>query len=962
MSSIPPPSRLPTSTYRLQFNKNFTFNQAKELVGFFYDLGISDLYASPIFMAVRGSVHGYDVTDLSKINPEIGTEQELEELAKALHEKQMGLILDVVPNHMYVADASNRWWYDLLESGSHSPFAHFFDINWRPTNQLLKDKVLLPYLGQQYGKVLENGELQIAFTESGFTVHYGGKSWPLNPLSWISILEPLAQNVKTHFDEDHPDRMELESVLSSLNHFPAFSEMEVEKSKEFHREKEVVKRRLTALIENNKEMKAGLDAALNTINGQKGDSKSFDKLEEILSKQMYRLCFWRVASEEINYRRFFDINELAAIRVEEPDVFAAVHQLVFKLVREGLVSGLRIDHVDGLYDPKKYLEELQKNCQSILEIDTPFYVLVEKILSLKEGLNDQWKAAGTTGYDFMNTLNHLFIKKENAAAFKNLYEGFIGTVAPLTDLVYEAKKFICIVSMSSEIHSLSAWLKTISEQHRWSQDFTLGNLRFALQEVIASFPVYRSYATDEPLEIPSNSSAFILSALKDARRRNWAISGAAFDFIESVLLFKDPEGLSDEQLRERRKFVMRFQQLTGAVMAKGVEDTVFYRFYPLVSINEVGQELNLFGITIENFHGQNLQRKERLSGSLLATSTHDTKRSEDIRARLHVLSEIPSEWEEVLERWREINRPLKKHSDEEIIPEANEEYLIYQELLGSWPIEQMDEKKFEIYLERILNHVKKILREAKVHSSWINPNEDYENAVQEYVKAILSRSDENQFLKDFLRFHARIAYPGLYNSLSQTLLKICSPGIPDFYQGTEKWHFRLVDPDNRFPVDYIYSQKALEEIKESKNRDRKQFVKELAEHLENGKLKIFLIATALNLRKSLPKLFEQGEYIPLAVEGELSNHLIAFAREHDKECLIVIAGRFFSSLCSRQEKPIGEQYWKETNLILKEKIPKGVYEDIFTGVAIPLMQKSMPVAKILVELPFTILKLKKGEE
>jgi len=654
---------LPTSTYRFQFNHNFTLKQASALIDYLSDLGITDCYASPLTLARRGSLHGYDVTDHSIINPEIGGEEQLVEFACGLRFRSMGLILDTVPNHMCIAHPSNGWWVDVLENGPSSPFARFFDIDWDPPKADLKNKVLLPVLGDQYGKVLENQQIKITCEGGTFALHFYEFVLPVAPRTWTLLLEPVLEKLRPILGESDSAVVELASIVTALTYLPLRTETDQARVKERLREKEVIKGRLSALTETSADVRAAIDVSLTEINGVKGDPRSFDRLERLLEDQAYRLSFWGVATDEINYRRFFDINELAAIRVEEPEVFDAVHRLTLRLVQQGLITGLRIDHVDGLLDPGQYLRLLQKRCAEAQArniehphsaVDSgrayPFYVIAEKILTGPERLSKDWPVYGTTGYEFLNMLNSVFVEDRNGEQFRDLYGRFTGAQPDFRELVYQCKRLVLRASMSGEQNMLARRLDRISEQHRWSRDFTLNSLGRVLAEVIACFPVYRSYVTATG-ELTDDDRRYIRSAISHAKRRNPALSPSAFDFLASVLLLEHPKGLDEAARAERLQFTLQFQQLTSPVNAKGYEDTALYRFYPLASLNEVGGGPAPFGLSVQAFHAGNVRRLEEWPHGLSATTTHDTKRSEDVRARINVLSEIPDEWERAIWRW-----------------------------------------------------------------------------------------------------------------------------------------------------------------------------------------------------------------------------------------------------------------------------------------------------------------------
>jgi (1->4)-alpha-D-glucan 1-alpha-D-glucosylmutase len=946
-------ARIPVSTYRLQFNSRFPFADARALLDYYAELGISDIYSSPILMARPGSVHGYDVIDHTKINPELGTEDEFVALARELRERGMGILMDVVPNHMCIASSRNRWWQDVLENGPGSPYSRFFDIDWHPPKESFANKVLLPTLGDQYGRVLENQEIRVSYRGGAFFANYYETSLPLAPRSITRILQLALAELKKALSDSHADVLELESIMTALSHLPPRTEKDPARIRERRRENLVIKRRLSNLVKSSQQVRHSVHQALMELNGRRDDPRSFDLLEQLLSEQSYRLSYWRVAADEINYRRFFDINELAAVRVEERPVFTAVHEIIFRLLKKGCITGLRIDHVDGLLDPEKYLHDLQRTCAALLKKsraasadgdaatslsggagrkDKHFYVVVEKILGHDELLRADWPIYGTTGYEFMNLLNGVFVDTRNGQAFHELYRNFTGVSDSFGRILYDAKKLILRVAMSSELHVLARRLDDISEQHRWSRDFTFNSLQDALGEVIAAFPVYRSYIRRTLTSVSADDRLHIRTAIRAAKRRNPGINASVFDFIESLLLLQDPKGLSESDRAERRNFAMRFQQLTAPVTAKGLEDTAFYRFYPLASLNEVGGEPAIFGVSLERFHGRNLERMEYWAAALSATSTHDTKRGEDVRARINVLSEIPEEWNDSIHLWRELNHDRKTKVAGELAPDGNEEYLIYQTLVGAWPFAEMSEDGHAEFVSRIQDYMNKALKEAKLHTSWISADEDYERAVREFIARILESDEPNQFLREFMPFQKRVARAGLFNSLSQTLLKITAPGVPDFYQGTEVWNLSLVDPDNRRPVDYERHREILSSVKAA-DENPAALVEKLMREPEDDRLKLYLTRRALRFRMTESGLFGAGSYVPLRALGARARHVISFARRHDEKEALIIAGRFFTRLCDiGRELPVGARAWRDTVVLLGDGRPAGAtYRDVLTG-------------------------------
>ncbi|HEY0321284.1 MAG TPA: malto-oligosyltrehalose synthase [Pyrinomonadaceae bacterium] len=974
-------ARIPVTTYRLQFNNQFTFADAQVLVDYFAELGVGCIYSSPILMARPGSLHGYDVVDHTKINPELGTEEEFVQFAHRLRERGMGVLMDVVPNHMCIASTANRWWQDVLENGPSSPYARFFDIDWNPPKENFANKVLLPILGDQYGRVLENQEIKVTYRGGAFFANYYENSLPVAPRSVIHILQIAHGELRKALSDSHGDVLELESIMTALSHLPSRTDSNPARVVEQRREIVVIKRRLSNLVKSSQQVRHAVHQALIELNGRRDDPRSFDRLEQFLSEQFYRLSYWRVAADEINYRRFFDINELAAIRIEERPVFTVVHEVVFRLLKKDCVSGLRIDHVDGLLDPEKYLRDLQRAAAAVMkksrgayadadaasstgasrvdQTEKPFYVVVEKILEHDELLRTDWPVYGTTGYEFTNLLNGVFVDTYNGQAFHELYRNFTGTSESFSKILYDAKKLILKIAMSSELHVLARRLDEISEQHRWSRDFTLNSLQDALSEVIAAFPVYRSYIRRTLTSVSTDDRLHIKTATRAAKRRNPGINASIFDFIESILLLRDPKGLREEHRAARRNFVMRFQQLTAPVTAKGLEDTAFYRFYPLASLNEVGGEPAIFGVSLERFHSRNQERMESWPAALSATSTHDTKRGEDVRARINVLSEMPEEWNHWIHLWRELNHDRKPKVAGELAPDGNEEYLIYQTLIGAWPFVEMSAAAHGEFVSRIQEYMNKALKEAKVHTSWVSADEDYERAVRAFIARILEPGEQNQFLLEFAPFQRRAARAGIFNSLSQTLLKITAPGVPDFYQGTEVWNLSLVDPDNRRPVDYARRRELLNSIKAVEEENQLALVDELMREPEDERLKLYLTRRALRFRLKERELFAGGVYVPLTAAGERVRNIISFARRLADREVLVIAGRFFTRLCDiKSELPVGANAWRDTVVIAGEQAG-ATYRDVLTGRSFSAVDYNgsgaLALADVLAHLPVALL-------
>ncbi len=939
-------TRLPAATYRLQFNRSFTFAEATEIVPYLNGLGVTHCYASSYLKAVPGSLHGYDIVDPTVLNPEIGTEEAFREFVQVLRRHDMGHVLDVVPNHMGIGQSANRWWQDVLENGPSSRYADLFDIDWSPVKRELEGKVLLPILGDLYGTVLENQEIALTYADGGFRFRYYDHTLPVAPKSWIAILTHRLDDLIARDGADAPHVREVQSIVTALRHLPARTEVTPDRVSERYREKEIAGQRLAALVKDNPAVEKFIADNVRLFNGTRGEPGSFDLLDDLLDDQPYRLAYWRVASEEINYRRFFDINELAAIRMENEAVLAESHAMIFRLLKEGSLSGIRIDHVDGLYDPGRYLRHLQEWAEQELAGPAerqgrdghPLFLVVEKILDTDEPLPEDWPVAGTTGYEFLNQLNGLFVQSAYERAMDDIYARFIGRRIVYDDLIYETKKLIMNVSMASEINVLGHQLNLLSERDRRTRDFTLNSLTDAIREIIACFPVYRTYVTDGPEPVSDRDRAYIRLACVRAKRRNPAVSGLVFDYVRSMLLKEWDERIRQDR-RDLLRFTMKFQQTTSPVTAKGIEDTANYIYNRLVSLNEVGGDPKLFGISPALFHARMRDRRARWPHALSTTSTHDTKRSEDVRARINVLSEIPLEWKAHVHRWHRLNKKHVTVLDGQPAPGRNEEYLLYQTLIGAWPLTEMDEAESRSFLDRIQAYMNKALKEAKQHSSWMNPDQAYEQAMARFVEAILDRSGPNQFLEDFLPFQGRIARYGLCNSLAQVLVKITAPGIPDFYQGTELWDFSLVDPDNRRPVDFAARAAMVKELERvTANADpagRGWLVRTLMASCQDGRIKLYLTLTALNFRRTHAALFQDGDYLSLDAQGVRRDHVCAFARgpaDRPDQAVLTIVPRLVAGLMQDSGKfPLGADAWRGTVLPVPTAKRGTRYRNVLTG-------------------------------
>ncbi len=942
--------RIPVTTYRLQLNQRFTFGDAAGVVGYLHDLGITDLYASPVSAARAGSIHGYDVVDHERLNPELGGEEAFARLSDALRARQMAVLLDIVPNHMCIASDKNRRWLDVLENGPSSLDARFFDIDWRPPKAELQGRVLLPVLGDQFGRVLET-HIQAGYQDGAFFLSYYETRVPMTPRSWLHVLEPALGSQRGRFGDEHPMVLELESIVRAIGHLPSRTESAPAKVRERRHEREIIQRRLASLMAYSAETRGAVEDSLRVINGEKGQPHTFDRLEKVVAEQAYRPSDWRVAAHEINYRRFFDINDLAAIRVEDPVVFAAVHALPLRLAREGIVTGFRIDHVDGLYDPEKYLQDLQHGFRETTGQESCF-VVVEKILAPDEKLPPEWPVAGTTGYEFLGLVSSVLVDPSAGPHLRDL-AARLGGPDSFADEAYASKKLVLHTAMSAELAVLARRLDRISEQHRYTRDFTLTSLREVLTEVIASFPVYRTYIRPGDTIVGERDRRPIEMAIRLGKRRNPVMNESLFDFVRSVLMLEEPDGLTEAQRAERREFVLRMQQLTGPVMAKGLEDTAFYRYFPLAALNEVGGDPDAFGYPIEEFHRRNAERARTFPHGLSASATHDTKRGEDTRARLIVLSEMPEAWADAVDRWRALNRPHRGDGGGFEAPDGVEELLLYQTLVGACPPGGVGSEPG--FPARVREYLHKALLEAKVHTSWVNHNEPYEAAVARFVDAVLDPRRSPDFLDDLQAFVTRVAEPGYWTSLAQVLLKVASPGIPDFYQGTELWDFSLVDPDNRRPVDYETRRRLLAELNVEAERDLPALAARLMAEPRDGRLKLLVTTRALSLRRAHARLFAEGDYQPLTVTGSRAAHVVAFARTHENEAVIAVTGRHFVRLGGR---PTGET-WADTKLQLPANLAHFRFSEALT--ARPLNGRigspihALPVAEVLAHLPVAMI-------
>ncbi len=981
------PPAAPTATYRLQFGPGFGFGEAQALVPYLDALGISHVYASPILKARRGSTHGYDIIDHNALNDDLGDEAAFAAFTAALRGRGMGLILDFVPNHMGIGHADNAWWLDVLEWGPDSPYAGYFDIDWQPEKRELRGKVLLPFLGDHYGTVLESGALALRFDPDtgGFSVWYHDHRFPIAPEHSARILAVGLDEMR-HWPG--PGLALIETLVVEFRALRGVRQR-AELRIGVRAAADGLKRQLAEAHAGDADVRDHLGRCIAYFTGVPGQAASFMPLHRLLERQNYRLAYWRVAADEINYRRFFDINELAALRMERPELFETAHRTLLRWIAEGRVQGLRIDHIDGLFNPRAYCRTLldaataalpapagerphecqepaapagerphecqepaapagerPHECQEPAAPAGGFYLLVEKILAAHERLRGDWPVAGTTGYEFANLLNGLFVDGAAERGLDRAYRRFSGIDSGFDRVLHDSKLRILDSALSGELTVLARELDRISESNWRSRDFTLAGLRDGLRQVVARFPVYRAYVEDRLIHADDRRD--IVSAVTAAERDNPNTDPGLFHFLRDVLttdLVRLPG--SGYGRRQVVRFAMRLQQYTGPVMAKSMEDTAFYRYHRLISLNEVGGDPRRFGIALDVFHRANEERLADHPGAMLATTTHDTKRAEDVRARIDVLTELPDEWEREVARWARLNRARKRLVAGQPAPSANDEYMIYQTLLGVWPMALVGAvpkpcAELAGLRARLETFVIKAAREAKTHSSWLSPSEDYEGALTGFIAGLLDAARPNPFLAAFVPFQARIARAGMLNGLWQTALKLTVPGVPDTYQGSEQWTLSLVDPDNRRPVDFARLAAALDGLTAPPAGERPHMRQEpaapadpatLLDEWRDGRIKQYVTAKLLRLRRRYPQLFRDGSYIPLAVDGPRAANICAFARAADGLVAVVAVPRLMAvAIADRWAE--GAALWEGSKVALPAELSGGALVDQLTGASV----------------------------
>ncbi len=950
------PSRVPLSTYRLQLHREFPFAAARAVVAYLERLGITDVYLSPVFASRPGSTHGYDVTDHNRFDPELGGRDSYDRLAEEISGRGMGLVLDVVPNHMGIDTPSNSWWRDVLENGQCSAYARYFDIDWTPLKPELEGRILLPILGRQYGEALAAGDLRLVYSDGAFEVQYGDHRLPINPRQIPRVLRSGLDALREQFGEEEADVRELLGIVSAFGNLPPHTAAGEDAIAERRREKEVQRDRLARLVSGSPPIAESIERSLAAINGTPGDHASFDRLHDLLEAQPYRLAYWRTASHEINYRRFFDINQLAGLRQEVPEVFEATHALLGELLATGRVTGVRIDHPDGLFDPTRYFEDLQQLARRAWPAHAgerrPLFVVAEKILSRDEALPEDWLVHGTTGYNFLNDLNGLFVDTAAARKMRRLHARFTGSAVPFAEMVYASKKLIMDTSLASELNVLANTMERIGEQDRRSRDFTLISIRDALSEIVACFPVYRTYVGAGGWTVRDRQ--IVDEAIACARERNPALEPSVFDFMREVLLPRRPEDEpyepggprpedrrsgyppQNEADRQRRlRTSMKLQQYTAPVQAKGLEDTAFYRYNVLLSLNEVGGEPDRLGLPVEQFHDANRRRSDRWPFEMLATSTHDTKLGEDVRARINVLSELPEEWGREVGRWRRINQAHRSLIGRAMAPDRNDEYRFYMALVGAWPAGQ-PQRPDDTLVRRLQEFMNKSIKESKVHTSWINENRAYDEAVACFVERSLRDRTAPKFLASLLPFVRRVATVGVVNSIAQVVVKLANPGVPDIYQGCERWNLSLVDPDNRRPVDFDEAGALLDRVDGvlalTGAAERALEVRGMLDEWSDGRIKMCVTAAALRLRREFPETFLAGRYVPLECETTVNAGLVAYARvPAHGPAVVAIAPRLVARLMGPDLAwPLG-QAWKTSRVLLPASLGRRRFADAVTG-------------------------------
>ena len=938
------------ATYRLQLNSKYRLADAAKIIPYLRKLGISHIYASPLLRARRDSTHCYDVVSHSEINPQIAVPEEFEDFVTLLHRNKMGLLLDIVPNHM-AANVENSNWLDVLEYGLDSKYADFFDIDWE-SDSGKKGRVVLPILQGSLETEIESGSLRLASApSSGLPICLAlyETMMPVSIRSYGFVLKRILERTKSP---------EISSRVSHvLRDICLINSERTLANNSTGKDEERIKSDLISALTESNGLRNSLKKEFQDINDFVRRDCKWKEFHDFLTSQNYELECWRKASAKLNYRRFFYINDLVALRTERDSVFRESHSLLTEWLKDGKIDALRVDHVDGLRDPMQYFERLRnlgtksENVQSGSQTNKNRYIVAEKILTPGEDLHHGWKISGTTGYDFLRLVNGVFVKTQNESDLVEAYERFVKSRKAFEQIAYESKLRILKAFMQSDVERLIQ----LALRCKPKEDFRnvrKKELRTAIEQTAAHFPVYRTYWRSQNRGLRKCDREMILGALDKAMNRRSAVKSDSFKLLKSLLLHSDGQRnlLSQE-------FAYRFQQLTPTVVAKGMEDTAFYRFGPLASLNEVGCVPSEFGIELDEFHSANLKTQRLWPHALLTTSTHDTKRSEDARARINVLSELVEEWIDALREWSNINRGYKTLVRGKWAPNRNDEYLFYQSLISVLP--ETSEGRIRPELEsRLQSFMLKAAKEQKLSTSWINPNTDYEEALKRFVCKVLDFHSNKQFIEGVHQLLRKVAGFGRYNSLSQLLLKLTCPGVPDIYQGCEKWNFRLVDPDNRQPVDYEVQQNTLEELNRKIKLDsRSEICRSLLRGQKNGMIKTFILKSVLNFRRSNQDLFNFGNYVPIKTNGMLSDNIIAFARRHAGREIIVVVPRFLSRVVDLEQYPVGP-VWKNTWLELPTMNGRR-YENLFTHEEVQTESKQnkniLKISEVFSQFPFALL-------
>jgi (1->4)-alpha-D-glucan 1-alpha-D-glucosylmutase len=917
---------VPRATYRIQFSKEFRFDDAANLAPYLSELGISHVYASPYLKARPNSTHGYDVTDHNSLNPELGDEAAFLRMVGAFEANGLKHILDYVPNHMGIGGSENPVWLDVLEWGKDSVYADWFDVDWESHSEYLSGKLLVPFLADQYGVELAAGRLRLKFDEiSGeFAVWaYDIHKLPVSPPCYPFIIGDEFLELKKLGDK-----------------FSALSEQNPQVT---HRAAKL-KQQLVEVLRDRADVRSALESAVERFHGATGEPATWRRLDELIRNQHWRPACFRVAADDINYRRFFNISDLAGIRVELPEVFEYTHRFVLDLLRKGLLDGLRIDHIDGLFDPKGYLRRLRESAGE------SFYLVVEKILARHETLRPDWPVDGTTGYEFSSQLTEVLTDSTAESSFNETYRSFTGETKSFHEIVHGTKTKIMENEMASGLLALATKAARVARHNPASADFTQNLFYRALKEIVACFPVYRTYVDDS--ETTKIDRRYIHWAIAQATKNEPELDASVFDFLEKLLtcdLVQTPDSVYSR--RSAVELAMKAQQYSGPVMAKGFEDTALFRYNRFAGLNEVGSSPEQFGSSVAAFHKENIHRAQNWPRTLLTTSTHDTKHSEDARARLAAISLVPEEWGTRVAGWSKILRARRGDVEATAPPSRNDEYLFFQNLIATWPAEltgssSLQQSAVDSYAKRLIQATVKCLREARVHTNWVSPNETYESAVTEFISDTLDLERSEAFFASFLPFQERIAVLGVHNSLVQTVLKLTSPGVADFYQGCELWDLSLLDPDNRRPVDYPLRRRLVDRIKGQPQARKCEAIRDMWRNWQDGSIKLFVIRTLLECRKAHSELFQKGVYHPSSTDGNLGDQVCAFSRQEGSAELLVLVSK---------DARLNAASFRDTKVYVNEQAGSAEWSELFTGRLIQSEGGSLSLDDLFSELPVAVL-------